>query len=349
MGRSLSIACAPFSGGIVVARGTTTVYKPAQEDTVLEVADLTKNYGSRRAVDAISFRVRKGEIVGFLGPNGAGKSTTLRMITGFLAPSAGRIRVGEVDAVRDPIGARRQIGYMPEGVPLYPEMRVHEYLRYRGELKGIRGRGAIDAALERSLRSAQVEDVRDRIIGQLSKGYRQRVGLADALLADPPLLILDEPTSGLDPNQIRAIRALVRGFAGDKTILLSTHILPEVEALCGRVLIVHKGRLVGEGAPGELRGGRGGVRLLGRGELDSYRAVLEPFDASVKLRREGELVAAELHLEADDAVEEVFRAVAKAGLVLRELRPFKTSLEDVFAALTTDESERSGQSSGEEE
>lgn len=304
---------------------------------MLEVADLTKNYGTRRAVDAISFRVRKGEIVGFLGPNGAGKSTTLRMITGFLAPSAGRVRVGEVDAIADPIGARRQIGYMPEGVPLYPEMRVFEYLRYRAELKGVRGRSAIDAAMERSLHHAQVDDVRDRIIGQLSKGYRQRVGLADALLADPPLLILDEPTSGLDPNQIRAIRALVRGFAGDKTILLSTHILPEVEAVCGRVLIINKGKLVGEGAPGELRGGRGGVRLVGRGDPERFRATLEPFDASVAVRADGELVRAELHLTSEDAVEDVFRAVAAAGLVLRELRPFKTSLEDVFAALTTDE------------
>ncbi len=304
---------------------------------MLEVADLTKNYGTRRAVDAISFRVRKGEIVGFLGPNGAGKSTTLRMITGFLAPSAGRVRVGEVDAVADPIAARQQIGYMPEGVPLYPEMRVFEYLRYRGELKGIRGRTAIDDAMERSLRQAQVEDVRDRIIGQLSKGYRQRVGLADALLADPPLLILDEPTSGLDPNQMRAIRALVRGFAGSKTILLSTHILPEVETLCGRVLIVNKGKLVGEGEPGELRGGHRGVRLVGRGELDRFRQVLEPFDAAVELRRDGTFVRAELHLEAEDAVEDVFQAIATAGLVLRELRPFRTSLEDVFAALTTDE------------
>ena len=143
---------------------------------MLEVADLTKHYGSRTAVDGIAFEVKKGEIVGFLGPNGAGKSTTLRMITGFLAPSGGRIRVGSVDAVADPIGARRQIGYMPEGVPLYPEMRVFEYLRYRSELKGMRGRAAIDGAMERSLKQAQVEDVRDRIIGQLSKGYRQRVG-----------------------------------------------------------------------------------------------------------------------------------------------------------------------------
>ncbi|HJL29012.1 MAG TPA: ABC transporter ATP-binding protein, partial [Polyangiaceae bacterium LLY-WYZ-15_(1-7)] len=248
---------------------------------MLAVEQLTKRYGSREAVRGISFSVEKGEIVGFLGPNGAGKSTTLRMITGFLAPTGGRIQVGEIDAVADPIGARRQIGYMPEGVPLYLEMRVHEYLRYRAELKGI-GRKAREEAVERSLGQAAVEDAADRIIGQLSKGYRQRVGLADALLADPPLLILDEPTSGLDPNQIRSIRALIRGFEGEKTVFLSTHILPEVEATCGRVVILNEGRIVGEGDPAQLRGRAAGgtVRFVGRGELGAFEAALAALEGA---------------------------------------------------------------------
>jgi len=244
---------------------------------VIEVENLTKKYGDRTAVNDINFAVKKGEVIGFLGPNGAGKSTTLRMLTGYLSPSAGRIRVGGVDAVRDPIAARRFIGYMPESVPLYREMRVEEYLRYRARLKGVR-RAQVSSRVTAALELASVADVRYRIIGQLSKGYRSRVGLADALVADPPVLVLDEPTAGLDPNQIRQVRDLIRGMAGEKTVLLSTHILPEVESTCGRVLIINKGRLVGEGAPGQLRGaGEGGHMLVveARGERDRFAMVAQ--------------------------------------------------------------------------
>ncbi|MBX3250631.1 MAG: ATP-binding cassette domain-containing protein [Myxococcales bacterium] len=310
---------------------------------MLEVEGLTKRYGSREAVKGISFRVNEGEIVGFLGPNGAGKSTTLRMITGFLAPSAGRVRVADIDAVADPFEARRHFGYMPEGVPLHEEMRVHEHLRFRAELRGIRGRAKLDAAVERSLQQASVEDARDRIIGQLSKGYRQRVGLADALLTDPPLLILDEPTSGLDPNQIRAVRSLIRGFAGKKTVFLSTHILPEVEATCGRVVILDAGRVVGEGDPRELRGGGGAVvvRIVGRGEPSAYEAAfgsLGEVTAAIEAAPSGpSLVVAKVRTRGEDASERVFEAAVTAGLKLRELSVEATSLEDVFAALTTEE------------
>ncbi len=221
---------------------------------MIEVQDLTRRYGSRIAVQDVSFRVDRGEVVGFLGPNGAGKTTTLRVITGLLAPTAGTVTVDGIDLGKDPIVAARRLGYMPEGVPLYREMRVHEYLRYRAALKGL-PRRQIGQAVDRSLKQAGVTDARSRIIGQLSKGYRQRVGLADALLADPPILILDEPTAGLDPNQIRQVRELVRGFAGAKTILLSTHILPEVEAMCERVVIIHQGRKVGELNADEFRTG----------------------------------------------------------------------------------------------
>ena len=215
---------------------------------MIEVEALSRQYGSRRAVNEVSFRVEPGEIVGFLGPNGAGKTTTLRMLTGYLAPTSGDIRIDGIDAVTDSIRARERLGYMPEGVPLYREMRVFEYLRHRGALKRVPN---LTAAVDRALELAGVEDVRTRIVGQLSKGYRQRVGLAEALIADPPILILDEPTSGLDPNQVRQFRELVRSFGGKKTVLLSTHILSEVEAVCDRVIIIREGEKVADLRPGD--------------------------------------------------------------------------------------------------
>ena len=215
---------------------------------MIEVEALSRQYGSRRAVNEVSFRVEPGEIVGFLGPNGAGKTTTLRMLTGYLAPTSGDIRIDGIDAVTDSIRARERLGYMPEGVPLYREMRVFEYLRHRGALKRV---PSLTAAVDRALELAGVEDVRTRIVGQLSKGYRQRVGLAEALIADPPILILDEPTSGLDPNQVRQFRELVRSFGGKKTVLLSTHILSEVEAVCDRVIIIREGEKVADLRPGD--------------------------------------------------------------------------------------------------
>ncbi|MDH3202049.1 MAG: ABC transporter ATP-binding protein [Myxococcales bacterium] len=210
---------------------------------MIEVETLSKRYGTHLAVNEVSFDVKQGEIVGFLGPNGAGKTTTLRMLTGYLAPTAGKIRIDGIDAVRSSIRARTRLGYMPEGVPLYREMRVHEYLRHRAALKHV---SEVRAAVDRVLMLAGVTDVKNRIVGQLSKGYRQRVGLADALVADPPLLILDEPTSGLDPNQVRQFRDLVRGFGGSKTVFLSTHILSEVQAVCDRVIIIREGRKVAD-------------------------------------------------------------------------------------------------------
>ena len=219
---------------------------------MIEVEALSRRYGTRLAVDDVSFRIEPGEIVGFLGPNGAGKTTTLRMLTGYLAPTSGNIRIDGIDAVTNAIQARKHVGYMPEGVPLYREMRVHEYLRHRGALKDVSN---VAEAVDRSLDLAGVADARTRIIGQLSKGYRQRVGLAEALIADPPILILDEPTSGLDPNQVRQFRELVRSFGGKKTVLLSTHILSEVDAVCDRVIIIRAGQKVADLAPGDAETG----------------------------------------------------------------------------------------------
>jgi ABC-2 type transport system ATP-binding protein len=215
---------------------------------VIEIEGLSRRYGDRWAVRDVSFQVAPGQIIGFLGPNGAGKTTTLRMLTGYLAPTAGTIRIDGLDALEHSIEARRRLGYMPEGVPLYREMRVYEYLRHRAALKGV---GQVSDAVDRSLELAGVSDARKRIIGQLSKGYRQRVGLAEALIADPPILVLDEPTSGLDPNQVRQFRELIRGIRGEKTVLLSTHIMSEVEAVCDRVIIIHQGQKVADLRPGD--------------------------------------------------------------------------------------------------
>jgi ABC-2 type transport system ATP-binding protein len=310
---------------------------------LIEVQNLTKRYGERLAVDDVSFRVEKGEIVGFLGPNGAGKSTTLRMLTGFLAASSGAVRIDGIDMFDQPLEAKRRIGYMPEACPLYPEMRVTEYLGYRAELKGVPS-GAIRQRIEESLRQASVSEVADRIIGQLSKGTRQRVGLADALVADPPILVLDEPTAGLDPNQIRQVRDLVRGFAGKKTVLVSTHILPEVEATCDRVVIIHRGKVVREGAPDELRSAASArPRLLVRSKHE--RGAIEPVLLAVpgvlgvdQAKSDEAGTQLILNVEGDEVAEAIFEAVAAAKLSLRQLHTMTTaSLEDVFGKLTTAE------------
>lgn len=311
---------------------------------MIVVEKLTKRYGSRVAVDDVSFEVARGEIVGFLGPNGAGKSTTLRMITGFLAPTEGHVRIDGIDVHSDPVKARARFGYLPEGVPLYAEMRVSEYLEHRARLKGVSGKHARKEA-EKALSLAGVSDALPRIVGQLSKGYRQRVGLADALLGDPPLLILDEPTSGLDPNQMRHVRELVKSFAGKKTVFLSTHILPEVEASCERVVIIKQGRKVAEGVPSTLRTtaeGKQVVRLAGPGEAEAFERALDGLGAVRGISVDKAAPAGTVRLAittepGDEAIDAIFRSVVAAGLGLRELSREQVALEDVFAELTTEE------------
>ena len=219
---------------------------------MIEVQGLTRRYGDFTAVEDVSFSVGSGQIVGMLGPNGAGKTTTIRMITGFLPPTAGRVSLAGIDLEQKPVEARRQLGYLPETVALYPEMRVREYLAYRARLEGVRGKRAGEA-IDRSIERCLLGEVRDQIIATLSKGYRQRVGLATAILHDPEVLILDEPTVGLDPKQIIAIRDLIRDLGRERTLLLSTHILPEVELLCQRVMIIDRGRIIAQGTPESLR------------------------------------------------------------------------------------------------
>jgi ABC-2 type transport system ATP-binding protein len=318
---------------------------------MIVVSDLSKSYGGPAfAVRDVSFRVEKGEVVGFLGPNGAGKSTTLRVVAGFLGATAGRVTLGGHDLVDEPMRARELVGYMPESVPLYPEMRVVEYLRFRAEIKRV-ARRKRHKAIEMAMEKAKVEDMSETLIGHLSKGYRQRVGLADALVADPPILILDEPTSGLDPNQIREVRALVRDLGKEHAVLFSTHILSEVEATCDRAVVIAKGSLVAEGTIDHLRKMRRSrsVRIVARsGDApagEKAASLLRGIAAVGKVREEGEAVVVTWREGTDDvgpATEELAQKLMAAGFRLRELAPVTASLEEVFAELTLEPAEARG-------
>ena len=303
---------------------------------MIEARGLIRRYGDFTAVDDISFSVASGEILGILGPNGAGKTTTIRMVTGFLPPSDGRVTVNGRDLHADSGKARGDIGYLPENVALYTEMRVHEYLAFRAQLEGMKrgpAREAIDRAAERCL----LTDVKEQIIGTLSKGYRQRVGLAAAILHDPQVLVLDEPTVGLDPKQIIAIRELIRELGQDRTLLLSTHILPEVEQLCDRVLIIDKGRIVADGTPAELRSqamGQAMLHTLLKDAPENAAQILAKLDGVEEVKAPGD-GRFEIHCAAGaDLRETVFRTAVDNGWVLLELVEHKVSLEDVFVRLT---------------
>jgi ABC-2 type transport system ATP-binding protein len=320
---------------------------------MISVSHLVKRYGSNVAVDDLSFEVGKGDVVGFLGPNGAGKSTTLRILAGFLGMTSGKVTVAGHDVTEDSIGARAAIGYMPEAVPLYPEMRVIEYLSFRAELKRVSRKERV-AWVDDAMAKAHVMDVANVLIGNLSKGYRQRVGLADALVARPSILILDEPTAGLDPNQIREVRDLIRELGKEHTILLSTHILSEVEASCTRVVVIAKGKLVASGETRDIGQMRkvAAVDVTLRGKVDDALRILRGI-AGVsrvkKLARAGAddagsvlTVRCTFDGKASEAggsgaiVERAVLALVTAGLAVREVRPAGNSLEDVFAELTRD-------------
>jgi ABC-2 type transport system ATP-binding protein len=306
---------------------------------MLEAQSLTRRYGDFVAVRDVSFTVQEGEILGMLGPNGAGKTTTLRMLTGYLRPTEGSVRIGGRDLEREPIRARRDIGYLPENVALYPEMRVEEYLAYRGRLERL-GRAETRRAVGETMERCLVADVRRQIIGTLSKGYRQRVGLAAAILHRPRVLVLDEPTVGLDPKQIIAIRQLIRELGREHTLLLSTHILPEVELLCDRVLIIDRGRIVDQGSPESLRErwrGDHQVRVLLKGDPPDAEEALNAL-AGVNAARRDESAPGRWLLDGGrdaDLREPVFRLAVERGWVLLELIEQKASLEDVFVRLTT--------------
>ncbi len=315
---------------------------------MIEVEGLTKDYGTVSAVRDVSFSVGRGEVVGFLGPNGAGKSTTLRILAGFLGATSGKVTVNGHDIGEASLLARASLGYMPESAPLYPELRVREYLEFRARLKRV-PRAKRGSCIERALERANLRDMSQTTIGHLSKGYRQRVGLADALVADPPLLILDEPTAGLDPNQVREVRALIKELAADHTVLLSTHILSEVEATCQRALVIDRGRLVAQGTLAELSRGRRSVALLVVARDTGGRAAeflaeqpgvtaVETLD-SVALadgyaRLRVTLTEGEAALTAG---ERLLRALVTANIDVASLTPETATLEQVFADLTRDD------------
>lgn len=308
---------------------------------MIEVENLTKDYGTVIAVRDVSFSVGKGEIVGFLGPNGAGKSTTLRVLAGFLGATSGTVRIAGHDIAAAPLAARRSLGYMPESAPLYPEMRVEEYLVFRARLKEVpraRQKSAIGSAMERS----GVTHMAGTVIGHLSKGYRQRVALADALVSNPPLLILDEPTAGLDPNQIREVRALVKDLGSDRTVLLSTHILSEVEATCERAIVIDRGRLVAQGTLAELRESRktSALSLRVRDPKSRAKSVVSAIAGLRIESSEGNAESRTLELRLDreldmDATSEALvKALTEAGVGVQSLSPVQATLEQVFSELT---------------
>ncbi len=308
---------------------------------MIEVENLTKRYGPTLAVSDVSFQVQKGEILGFLGPNGAGKTTTMRIITGFLSPSAGRVRVAGFDVAEAPLDAKKRVGYLPESPPVYTDMTVDEYLAFVGRIKGL-ARGDLKKRIGEVSEKCSITDVQHRQIGKLSKGYRQRVGLAQALIHNPDVLILDEPTAGLDPKQIIETRELIKGLAGQHTVILSTHILPEVSRTCQRVVVINKGSVVAMGAPEELTArlqGYGSVLVTVEGPAPEIMSKLqnvtgvnlvEPRDTS------GARVTVEVHTEKNrDVRAELARAIVESGWGLFELRTSGMSLEDIFLKLTT--------------
>jgi ABC-2 type transport system ATP-binding protein len=228
---------------------------------MIEVKGLVKTYGTKRAVDGVSFSVKRGEILGFLGPNGAGKSTTMKMITGFVRPDSGTALVEGSDVTRDPVSVKRKLGYLPENAPAYPEMTVAEFLGFIAEIRGFRDSASRQAHVERAVSLTHLSSVRNQTIETLSKGFKQRVGFAQALLHDPPVLILDEPTDGLDPNQKNEVRVLIRSMAAEKAVILSTHILEEVEAICTRVIIISRGKIVADETPAQLLARKPGSKM----------------------------------------------------------------------------------------
>jgi ABC-2 type transport system ATP-binding protein len=314
---------------------------------MIEVDNLTKRYGRTTAVDGVSFKVEKGEILGFLGPNGAGKTTTMRILTCYLPPTEGTARVAGHDVFQAPMDVKKRVGYLPESPPLYPDMSVAEYLDFCAKIKGVPAkerRTKVGDAIEK----CRVGDVRGKLIAKLSKGYRQRVGLAQAILHNPDVLILDEPTAGLDPKQIIETRELIRALAGSHTVILSTHILPEVSMTCGRVVIINKGRVVAEDTPDNLTRrlkGAGTTRIEVRGDaaavLEAVRAVPGVLVAHPRGGHDGVAV---IDVEAEagkDVRSELAWAVVTKGYGLVGLQQMGMSLEEIFLHLTTTDAEES--------
>jgi ABC-2 type transport system ATP-binding protein len=311
---------------------------------LIEVEHLTKSYGQARAVNDISFQVERGEILGFLGPNGAGKTTTMRVLTGYLPATSGTARIAGYDVFEQSMEVRKRIGYLPETPPLYPDMSVQDYLAFVARIKGVPA-GEISRRLEEAMRMANITNKRYELIKRLSRGYKQRVGIAQAIVHNPDVVILDEPTVGLDPNQIKEVRHLIKGLAGEHTIILSTHILPEVEMTCDRVVIINMGRIVAvdttENLTTQLKGGER-VQVKIRGSQETIRKTLEKIEAvkhvELSPSDDSDVVGGTIESEQGmDLRPQIAARVVSSGLDLLELRAVKLSLEDIFMQLTTEE------------
>lgn len=304
---------------------------------MIRVEGLTKDYGARRAIDNLTFHAEKGEILGFLGPNGAGKTTTMRILCGYMPPTAGRAAVAGFDVVEQSLEVRRRVGYMPETVPLYPEMTVFDYLKFMADLRRL---PEADDRVDDVLEILHLEDRAEGYIANLSKGMRQRVGLAQALLHQPEVLILDEPTIGLDPAQIIEVRNLIREIGRDRTVLLSTHILSEAQQVCNRVLIINKGHIVAEDSPERLQSSLTGAQRLSLqvgGDADGLEALVNQVPGvSHVISSDGGQFEFET-LPGEDPRPEVARVIVNAGYPLLEMRSISLSLEDIFLQLTRDE------------
>lgn len=311
---------------------------------MIEVEHLTKSYGTARAVNDISFTVEKGEILGFLGPNGAGKTTTMRILTGYLPATEGTARIAGFDVFEQSMEVRKRIGYLPETPPIYPEMRISDYLTFVARIKGVEA-AAIPNRVEEAMRLTGLAERRDELIKRLSRGYKQRVGIAQAIVHNPDVVILDEPTVGLDPNQIIEVRKLIKGLAGDHTILLSTHILPEVEMTCDRVVIINKGKIAAIDTPDNLitqQQGSERVQVQARGEAEALRAALESVTGvnrvETSVNEGSDVVAVTIESETGHDVRgQIAAQIVGGGFELLELRAVNLSLEDIFRQLTTEE------------
>lgn len=310
---------------------------------MIEVQSLTKTYGRSRGISDISFSIKEGEIVGFLGPNGAGKTTTMNIITGYLSASSGSAKIAGIDVLENPIEAKRHIGYLPEQPPLYPGMTVEEYLDFVYDLKGVRSKSQ-SAHISGICKMVGVSDVYKRVIGHLSKGYRQRVGLAQAMIGDPDVLILDEPTVGLDPRQIVEIRNVIKDMGKSRTIILSTHILPEVSAVCERVLVISNGVIVADDRPGNLANLVSGERIMlfrVAGPKDAVLSAMRSQDGVKRVETVGEMETGSCDFLVEslpniDIRKPMFSALAAGGWPILMLRPQNVSLEDIFIKLTGD-------------
>ena len=312
---------------------------------MIEVRNLSKDYGAYKAIHELNFSMQKGEVVGFLGPNGAGKTTTMKIITGYMAPTSGSVKVAGFDVFEDPIEVKKRIGYLPETPPLYLDMTVREYLRFVAALKGVPS-ASITANVERALEKTDLGNVQKRVIQNLSKGFKQRVGIAQAIVSDPEILILDEPTVGLDPRQMLEIRSLIKELAGQHTILISTHILPEVQAMCKRIIIINRGRIVAEDTLEGISNRMSGslkVHLRVRkavGDLIPGLQGMQGVRSAVSGDRAGTIT---LETDgSDDVVEGVASMVVQKGCGLLELRSESMNLEDVFIRLTSSEEAQQG-------